>query len=273
MRRSSLLVLLLLAGCSGATSPEATVISAAGGVNEAILGYESQRDQPVLLATRGVVDVHVETFAGSVRVEADPSVKESVVMVRRIGTHGWGRTDESMHSLGEIRSVVGLDRVEGVDTITVKASTEHPEPYFQNTEITIKVPDLGAVFIRTSRGDVWVQDNRGPLDVTTTRGAIRAMTPWRMDQPMTLVTSDGDVDLRLRGESKGWINAETVNGTIKSRVKHGKFLATDSVNDIDSLRAWLNDGTNPITLRTSNADVIISVVPDPVSSNPFAPMP
>ena len=41
------------------------------------------------------------------------------------------------------------------------------------------------------------------VEVKSTRGQIRVMTPWQINQPISLVTTEGAIDLRLRGESSG----------------------------------------------------------------------
>ncbi|MDZ4831536.1 MAG: DUF4097 family beta strand repeat-containing protein, partial [Phycisphaerae bacterium] len=170
---------------------------------------------------------------------------------------------------GDIRYTISLERRAGGDVAVVRAQSEHPEPHFQRVDVVVTVPLLGSVTIRSSRGAVWVEQNQGPVDIVTTRGDIRVMTPWKMDAPMTLVTSDGAIDLRIRGESSGDFDIETVGGEVKTVVKYGRWIALDKKNDRDSIRASLNGGNNAIVMRTSNADVMLSVVPEPVSANPF----
>lgn len=262
------LLATVVPGCSGKAAPENVLLGAAGSVHEGVLGWQSITDDTVRLASAGIVDVDVEVFAGEVRVVADPTVKETRVTVRRTGTHGWFREKESMDSLGEIHYTISLDRPGERDRAVVRAGTDHPEPHFQATEVTVVVPDLGSVRVITDRGDVWVEGNRGGVEVKSTRGKIRVMTHWQITDPISLVTTEGAVDLRLRGESTGAFDAATVGGVIKSKVKYGKWIALHSENDADTLHATMNDGTNPITLRTSNADVMISVVPMPVTQNP-----
>lgn len=277
MRSTSFLTLaastLLLAACSGKNAPETVLLSAADSMHEGLLGWRSITDSTVNLATSGVVDVDVEVFAGDVTVVTKPNISETTVTVRRMGTHGWGRKDESMESLGEIRYTVSLDRSSGSDRAVVRASTDHNEPHFQSVSVEIVVPDLGNVHIHTKRGNVWVESNRGGAEILTSRGWIRMMTPWKMEQPITLVTNDRDIDLRIRGESVGAIDAESLAGLVKTQVRYGRWIATDAGNSASSLKATLNDGTNPITLRTSNANVLLSVVPSPVSQNPMPAIP
>ncbi|MDZ4754050.1 MAG: hypothetical protein SGJ11_06095 [Phycisphaerae bacterium] len=267
----SLVAVLTLSplGCTGKAAPTPVLMAAAGQVHQGLLGWRSTQDEVVQLASEGVVDVDVEVFAGSVSIVSAPSAKQTSVSVCRIGSHGWGRSAESMESLGDIRYTVSLERRDGRDTAVLRAGSDTNEPHFQHVNVEIEVPDLGTVRVRTARGNIWISGNRSGADVATTRGSIRLMTGWKMDQPMTLVTSDGLIDLRIRGESVGAFDAETVGGAVRSRIKFGHWLAVDPRNDIDTLRATLNGGTNPIVLRTSNDDVMISIIPDPISQNPF----
>ncbi|MBL9120408.1 MAG: DUF4097 family beta strand repeat protein [Phycisphaerae bacterium] len=262
------LLALLLAACTGKSAPETVLLDAAGSAHEGMLGWQSVTDETVRLATTGTVDVDVQVFAGDVTVVWKPTLRHTEVTVRRTGSHGWFRESESMESLGEIRYTVTLEQAEGRDRAVVRAGTDHVEPHFQAVDVEIAVPDLGAVRILTDRGNVWVEGNRGAAEVKSSHGKIRLMTPWKIDTSVSLVTSDGDIDLRLRGESTGAVDAATVGGQVKTRIKYGKWVATHGENDADSLRATMNDGTNPITLRTSNADVMLSVLPNPVSQNP-----
>lgn len=266
-------VVALLPGCTGKAAPETVLLSAAGSVHEGMLGWRSVTDDTIGLATTGTVDVDVELFGGDVTVVTNPTLRQTEVTVRRTGTHGWFRGDESMESLGEIHYIVSKESVDGRDRTVVRAGTDHPEPHFQAVEVEIAVPDLGSVHVATQRGNVWIEGNRGAADVHTSRGSIRLMTPWKMDGALSLVTCDGLVDLRLRGESTGLVDAATVGGNVKTRIKYGKWVALDEGNDADSLRATLNGGRNPIVLRTSNADVLVSVVPNPVTSNPARAIP
>lgn len=260
-------------GCTGDASPDAVLLSAVGGTHETMLGWRQADEQPVRLATSGTVDVDVDLFAGSVTIEVDPSLTETLVRLRRVGSHGWGRTDEAMESLGEIRTIVSFERRAGIDTVVALASTEHPEPHFQRADLLVRTPDLGSVKVRTARGDVWIANNRGAVDAVTSRGKIRVMTPWKIIDPITLVTSDGPIDLRLRGESRGWFDAQSVAGSVIANVKYGQWLMLDEGNDKGSVRAWLNGGTNPIVLRTCNAKIYIWIETDPVNTNPFTPIP
>jgi hypothetical protein len=260
-------------GCTGKAAPEQAIASAAGVVHEGVLGYKSVTDEVVRLASSGVVDVDLELFAGSVTIDATPSKKETTVAVRRMGTHGWGRDDESMRSLGEINYTITLEQRGPRQAAVVRAGSDTYEPHFQRVDVVIETPELGSVRIRTSRGEIWVSGNQGPLDIETSRGKVRAMTGWPMTEPMTIVTTDGLIDLRLRGESTGVFDAETVGGEVKTRVKYGRWIALDRTNDDDTMRATLNDGSNPIVLRTSNDDILVSIVGDPISTSPYPPIP
>jgi hypothetical protein len=270
VRRSALTIaaVALVSGCAKHAEPS-IMIQAAGGIHDGVLGWSSAEDQTAKLASKGEVDVDVELFAGPVTVVSDDAATETTVAIKRVGTFDWGADKTTDESLSDIHYTISLQRNDGRDVAVVRASTEHPEPHFQYVEVTVKVPQLGSVRVHSTRGDVWIEQNHGPVDIVTSRGAIRVMTPWKMSDPMTLITCDGDVDLRIRGESSGSFDAATIGGAVKSRVRFGKWLAIDDRNNGATLHATLNDGKNPVVMRTSNADLMISVIADPVSSNPF----
>ena len=94
-------------------------------------------------------------------------------------------------------------------------------------------------------------------------GDVRAMTPWAMTKPVTIITSEGTIDYRIRGESTGVFDAESHGGLVKQRCEYGHWLALSG--DHDRFLAVLNNGKNPVVLRTSDGDIRIAVVPDPTA--------
>ena len=132
-------------------------------------------------------------------------------------------------------------------------------------EIVVVTPALDSVKVRSTKGDVTVIDNRGSVDIETTRGDVRMMTPWPMTGPMTIVTSEGSIDYRVRGESKGVFDCESRGGEVRQRAEFGKWIALNGDNDHDRFLAVLNDGTNPVVLRTSEKNIRVAIVPDPTA--------
>lgn len=223
-------------------------------------------DEPLDLKTKGPLTVHVDSFAGDVHLVANPKAKSTTVEVRRVSNMGWGRWEESREELADIKWTATLDpRTDGGQTLQVRISSENPEPHFFRTELTIETPMLDAVAVRTKEGDVSVMGNQGPVDIETTRGDVRMCTPWPMTRAMKIITSGGSIDYRVRGESRGAFDCESHGGEVRQRCEFGRWDAMAKGNDQDRLMATLNDGTNPVFLRTSEKNIRVAVVSDPTN--------
>lgn len=265
-------IALSLPGCRGA-APEAS-IAAEGGASEGTLSAVGFSDQRIALSVTDVVDVDIETFGGDVTVHGGGEGDDdgaAWVELERTGAFAWGRDDEEKASLGDIRYTVSLTRgAEGRETILIRAVTDNPEPYYQSCSVDVRVPKLGTVRIRTGQGRVEVLENRGNFDIATSRGEVRVMTPWKIEGPVAVVNDGGDIDIRVRGESEGLIDAETRVGRVRSHIRFADYRILDEKNDEDTLVAELNDGKKPWVIRNAHGDIDFSVIPEPVTPNPFA---
>jgi hypothetical protein len=262
------LAALLFAGTLSACAPHRTfedeVVGANRAVQDAVMWRTFATDEPIELKTSGAIAVDVDNFAGDVTIRADRKVERTFVEVRRVATHGLGRWVESKEALDDARWTASLEaRDGGGDILRIRTDTPNPEKYFHHVEIVVVTPALDTVKVRSTKGDVTVIENRGSVDIETTRGDVRMMTPWPMTGPMTIVTSEGSIDYRVRGESRGIFDCASHGGQVRQRAEFGKWLALDAGNDHDRFLAVLNDGANPVVLRTSGKDIRVAIVPDP----------
>jgi hypothetical protein len=215
----------------------------------------------------GPISVDIESFNGHVVIEADPRAEGVSFQVQREGTHGFfrgGETDNAMKGIGyEAELVPG----ELGPVLQVRTWTDTPEPHFQRANIFITAPAVHNVKVVTHTGSVRVEGMHGSVDITTHEGDVVVMTNEAMTRPVTIVTSDGSIDYRVRGESTGRFDAETVRGEVKHRLMYGRFTMEPVGNN--ALRMTLNDGVNPVRLRTVDGDIRIAVVHNPVAVGTF----
>jgi hypothetical protein len=254
-----------IAGCTATHPLDETVAGVRRDAREAVRSYTFSNDEPVELKTTGPLAFDVENFAGNVTIRADRKVTSTVIEARRGGSHGFGRREESDAALKEINWTATLEpREGGGDKLVVRSSTQSAEPHFLRLDLEILTPAIDTVKVRSTRGDVVVIENQGVVDIETTRGDVRMMTPWPMTGPITILTSDGSIDYRVRGESKGAFDCESHGGEVRQRCLFGKWLALDASNNQERLHAVLNGGTNPVVLRTSGKNIRVAVVADPI---------
>jgi hypothetical protein len=269
--QTSLLVSLAaaLSACAPG-QPDDVVIGGMHDIRRAASGVRWETDETIRLETTGVVSIDLDSFAGSVLVKANKNLSETLVTVERATRHGFPRYGEAGRSLDLIDYTVSLDRgTSGEEIVVVRANSSGTETVLGRANVRIETPELGAVRIRTSRGDVQVLENRGSIDIVTSHGNVSVATPWSMRDSVSIMNREGDVEYRVRGESTGLFDLETVGGVVSTRCRYGRWMGADPENRADRVIAVLNGGDNPIVIRTSDGDIDVAIVSDPVGSAEF----
>lgn len=222
----------------------------------------------MLLPHDGLLNVEIRNFAGEVTVRGDRVDRshDALVILDRRASHRSSREQESEASLPQIEwtaEIVPAVDPGGVATLRIETKTNHAEPWFQQVDIEVLVKELGRVQVTTARGTIEVNEHRGALDLTTSKGGVRVITPWPQTTESVVLARNGDIDFRVRGESAFTVDAETVGGTVTARCEAGRWISEHARNDHDSLVASLNGGTSTVTLRTVDGDIRVVVSGDP----------
>lgn len=251
-----LTLLALLGGCAHGRSIRAEHIPVAS------IYHPTYTDDANRFETRGPIEVDVETFGGDVIITTDQRNREVSVRISRRSVHGAGRYSEGRDALKTIKATAAM--VGGVvgPRLEVRTTTDHPEPHFLRADVYIEVPEVEGLRIRTRNGRVLAQGVGGSIDIVTDHGDVRVLTNQPIRQPVTILNNRGDIDYRVRGESTGLIDCESIGGKVRHRVRHG-HLIVDRGTKHDRLFARLNDGTNPVILRTVYGDIRVGVVHNP----------
>lgn len=249
-------VLSFLGGCSGPDRPAWLSVNPNNWANRA------QTDEPIYLDVAGPVMVDVESFNGDVVMQGNPELTRAKVTILRESVHGHGRSKEGAASLGDITSSAEIVPGALGQALQVRTSTTSAEPHFQRAHVYIELPEIENVRVKTSNGRVWARNIRGAVDITTSEKDVRVMTNQPMSRPVTIINRNGDIDYRIRAESQGKIDAETVNGKAIVFARYGR-LVVQSASSKEVYRGVLNGGANPITLRTVNGDIRVAVVHNP----------
>jgi len=245
-----------LGGCIGPNRPGWLSVNPNDWANR------SATDDPILLDVAGPVEVRVTSFNGDVVIQGNPKLTQGQVTVMREAIHGYGRSGEAASSLEQIKYTARIVPGELGQALEVVTQTSCAEPHLQRAHVYIELPDIEGVTVHTTNGRVWVRNIRGKVDISTSEDDVRVLTNLAMNKPVTIVNRNGDIAYRVRGESEGKFDAQTVNGRATGFVHYGT-LKVDSVCRRDAYFATLNNGANPITLRTVNGDIHIAVVSNP----------
>ena len=278
IRRRSPLPIRSLALLVGALAGSATVLTGCNTGAEAVFEHAQgtprrmsesiadrrRKDTPYELAITGPIGLDVNLFNGSVDVRVDPDAEFVTLVFTRGASHGYERKDEAEAALlddltYDFEIVPGaLGRV-----LQVTAETESLEPHFLRVDVSIEVPELENVSIRTGSGDVSVMNGQGTVDIDVRRGDIRYLTMTPVRQSVRMITGRGNVDLRVRGESTGAVLAESIRGDVRHRVIRGRWIVKPGTT-YNRMIGSLNDGRNPIELRTVEGIVRFASIPDPL---------
>lgn len=236
----------------------------------ALGGCSNQKvnDDPILLNVVGPTAVDVETFGGNVTITANPWATQATVLVDRRALHGWGRREEAELSLANIGYTVELVPGELGPVLQVRATATDPEPHFLRADLTIEVPELDAVRVRTERGDVTAIDFQGGVDIVAAGGRVRAMTPYPILTDVRVINNSGSIEFRVRAESTGAIDAAALRGDVVPWVKNGELIV-HAGTDQDTLLATLNGGVNRYLFRAADGDIRIAVVPAPTNTGRY----
>ncbi|MEO0020127.1 MAG: DUF4097 family beta strand repeat-containing protein [candidate division WOR-3 bacterium] len=112
----------------------------------------------------------------------------------------------------------------------------------------------GDAEISTSNAKVIVQVHSGGIDINTSNGEIDCdLSFLPATSGAELATSNGKVTLRLPPDVSAYITATTSNGTV---VITGYQVHYDE-NTQKHIKARIGSGASPITITTSNGDIVI----------------
>lgn len=249
-------VLFALGGCI--STPTSTFERMDNAIS---LGEMSVDDPKVFIDTVGPIDLEVDSFGGSIRIEAVEGMVGTTIEPVRRAYLGHLRRDEAEASLELIDYRIevkpgALDR----EVLSISTTTEHGEPHFQGVDFFIRTGELGAVNCVTKRGHVWVKNNRHGGDIDTTHGDIRLVTDFPMKDAVTLVTKEGSIDYRVAPGSTGLYDLETIGGEVYQRFTDARVVALGVRNGPSTFFGEVGGGTNPVTIRTTYGDIRVGVV-------------
>ncbi len=266
-----LMLAAAVAGVSVIAGCISTPTSAIERMGNALDQGEMAIDDPhVVIDTLGPIDLEVESFGGNIRVEAVPGMVGTTVEPVRRAFLGHLRRDEAEVSLEAIDYRIELREGElDREVLVITTSTDHPEPHFQGVDFMIRTGELGRVNVVTRRGHVWIENNRGGVDIDTTYGDIRVVTDHPMNEAVTLVSKEGSIDYRVAPGSTGLYDLRTIGGEVYQRFTDARVVALGVENGPSIFYGEVGGADNPVTLRTTYADIRVSVVENPTDCGPI----
>ena len=221
------------------------------------------KDDSIVMDVAGPVAIDVEAFNGNIRIVADDRAEGVSVRLTRVGTHGWTRNNEGKETLAAITLDAEIVPGELDAVVQIRAATDDPEPHFQRADLEIIAPEISGVKVRTGIGDVTVRGAMGTADVVTEQGTVIYASNHAANGEISLLVNDqGHVYYRTRGETAADFDCHSNDGDVQYRVSRGSFRLTDS-DGVNRMHGVLNEGGNPVFLRTNEGNIRISVVESP----------
>lgn len=255
----------ILVGCIGTPTSGLERMENAFGQGEM-----SVDDPRIILDSRGILDVDIDSFGGSVKIDAVPGMSGTTVEVVRRAYHGHFRRDDAENSLDQLDYRVELGKGElDRETLVISSTTTSPESHFQGVDFYIRTSELGRINIRSKRGRIWVKNNQGGVDIETTYGDVRVVTDFAMNEPITLVTKDASIDYRAAPDSTGEYDLRSVGGLVYQRFTDARVTTTSNENGPAIFVGRIGDGDNSVTLRTTYGDIRVAVVENPTGVGPI----
>ena len=152
-----------------------------------------------------------------------------------------------------------LSRIEGKGTarasngrIEADALTGNFEMRTSNSRINATRLD-GDFRLETSNGRVEALDGRGTFDAKTSNGRIRFSGEIFPREASRFVTSNGSIDVTLRGEPSLRLSASTSNGSITC----GREVEIQGERKKRRIEGVIGEGEGELTVKTSNGSITI----------------
>ncbi len=218
--------------------------------------------QPLTL--EGPVSVEVENFAGDVTIRSiDPRTGSTPhVTVTGEALHAINRRGDAADALESIDWHAELEQDDRGPRLVVRVTTDDDEAHILRAHVTVHVLIVDGTTVRTTRGDVSIDELTGPVDVRTTDGDVELLSDQPLRDPISIFTSEGDVNVRLAPGTSGDFDLHAEHGSVSMKIKSGQMAVAGSTSN-DTFFGRLNDGTAPIIIRTTDGDIRFTVKPNP----------
>ena len=216
------------------------------------------------LDLNGPVAVRVDTFAGDVEVRAfmAGTGQKAFVQVTKEGLHAMNRGSDGADAIEGISWTTEIDRDDRGPVVVVKVTAQGDEQHSMRGHVVVQVPTLDGVTVRTTRGDISVDEVTGPIELVTTDGSVELLSDQPVHGPLKILTSEGDVNIRLAPGASGDLDFFSKDGRVGMHVKTGRMRIEPGTSN-DMLSGILNDGTKPFVIRTTHGVIRFTVKSNP----------
>ncbi|MCC6659428.1 MAG: hypothetical protein IT437_00945 [Phycisphaerales bacterium] len=240
----------LLGGCHGVAKIPVT-----------ITGPEITRE------SRPAIDVR--NWAGSVFIQADPTIKHASVTARAIPRRGGAPKGDDL----ERQTFVAAEsKVEGGhSTLRVVSETRLGDPDLSEARLVIKVPSCGGIMVRNAAGPVEVRGAAGAITIENgagnqAGGLVIVRTDQVITDPVTITTTNGKIHFQAAPGTSGQFDIQSDDGMAVMYALVGTLRVTSAT--ADHFVGVLNNGENPVTIRTGKGTAEVYIIENAGSYRP-----
>ncbi len=210
--------------------------------------------------------VDIENFRGGVIVIADPDRTDIEIQTTIVASRKLPKADlEYVFESIAVSSAVEVEptQSDGFNTLRVRATSLRPHATDVSSNLVIRVPRCDGARVLNTQGHVELVDVAGAMHVDNTNGAIFVRTSRPLIEPITLLTSHGNIYCQAPEGTTGVMDLHSVDGRLVLKDAFG--TSTDIAYTAQHLRARLGDGTNPIVMRTNIGQVRMLLMKEPMA--------
>jgi len=200
---------------------------------------------------------------GAIRVVADPSisgieVETDVHVAERVAE------EERQAVADEVQVTTSLEGEPPRQVLRVEAVSPRPGAADHEVSLVIRAPSVQGVLARNRSGHIVLEGVGGAIQAESEEGSIEVRTDRRLDQPIALITTSGNILFKA---------PPTTQGAFELRTGQEGFVAFDTAavapEDVYASHAYwrgfVNDGANPVLLQSQTGSVRAWIREDPMA--------
>ncbi|MEC9373502.1 MAG: hypothetical protein VYC34_06645 [Planctomycetota bacterium] len=210
----------------------------------------------------GVPAVDVVNNKGGVKIVADGKY-DTVTVTANVHVIEEIPEKDRAAVADEVRLFANMETDGPRPVLRVRSESPRPDAEDHTVDVLITMPALAGAQVRNRGGQVIIEGIAGALQVENTGGGIEVRTPNRIDEPVALVTDKGNVYFQMPLESAGRFELRSADGeaTFDSPIT----AVVDVYSQPGLWRGVVNDGVNPIVMRTEKGEVRAYIMKEPMN--------
>lgn len=205
------------------------------------------------------VDVH--NFRGSVNIRVKPWIK---TISFSYDIKADSDTEDADAALAAVNVHAEMDASAEFPVLVVRSTSTREAPDHA-VHMRIDLPACSGVRVINQGGEVIVHNTSGAVQIENNGAPIEVKTSHPLDAPVALSTTGAAIYLRAPTNSRAAVDAQSTGGEIvweamQSATRVGAVRASSG-----KLSATVNAGENAVLLRSTDGDIHVSFLEDPVA--------